>query len=253
LNFRDIAKSTTKIAIAPLVNDPVIAATINETVDLLFNVIPTGKKDDILTVISDRLAFLEKNHIDLKELEKDEVFQSVLYTSIPILMRAHQKEKLEAVFNSITNVPLTNIAENYRFIFLNLIDKYNEWHLRILKALGEPELYLDLPLEGNPLAYLESNFILLNEKNRVYTLRNFCLDITDVTRERFLLLLFPELRKDKVFFRIILNDLINDQLINEGLLKSVPTHHLIHPCTTEFGKSFIESIQDPNTIIDSIK
>lgn len=253
MNFRDIVKSTSKVAIAPLVNDPVFAATINEAIDLLFNAIPVRKKDDILTVIGERLAFLEENHVDLKELEKDEVFQSVLYTSIPILMKAHQKEKLEAVFNSVTNVPLTNIDENYRFIFLNLIDKYNEWHLRILRALGEPELHLDLSLEGNPLAYLESNFILLSEQSRVYTLRNSCLDITDVTRERFLLLLFPELRKDKVFFNIILNDLINDQLINEGLLRSIPTHHLIHPCTTEFGKSFIESIQDPDRIIDSIK
>lgn len=253
MNFRDIAKSTTKVAIAPLVNDPVFAATINEAIDLFFNVIPTNKKDDILVAISERLKFLEENHVDLKELENNEVFQSVLYTSIPILMRAYQKEKLEAVFNSITNVPLTNIDENYRFIFLNLIDKYNEWHLRIFRALAEPEFYLDVPLSENPRIYLEADFSILTEKDKVYTLRNSCLDITSASRDRFLLVLFPELKKDKIFFDIILNDLVNDRLVNEGVLKSIPTHPLIASCSTEFGTHFLNSIKDPHSIFNSPK
>ncbi len=253
MNFRDIAKSTTKVAIAPLVNDPVFAATINEAVDLLFNVIPTNKKDDILVAIGDRLTFLEENHIDLKELENNEVFQSVLYTSIPILMRAYQKEKLEAVFNSITNIPLTNIDENYRFIFLNLIDKYNEWHLKIFRALAEPEFYLDIPLSGNPRTYLEADFSILTEKDKVYTLRNSCLDITNASRDRLLLVLFPDLKKDKIFFDIILSDLVNDRLVNAGVLKSVPTHPLAASCATEFGAHFLESIKDPQLIVNSSK
>src|SRR5206468_713468 len=66
-------------------------------------------------------------------------FTSTFIHATLIAMRTHQEEKLEALRNAVINSALPKAPEDdLQLMFLNLIDQFGEWHIRLLKFYSNP-------------------------------------------------------------------------------------------------------------------
>lgn len=91
--------------------------------------------------LGERLDRLEKEiNVDFEKLSKDDSFIDKVMYATQIAMRNHSEEKREALRNVILNSALPNPPEEaIQQMFLNFIDLFTEWHLRILKLVDNPE------------------------------------------------------------------------------------------------------------------
>ncbi|HDR7596396.1 TPA: hypothetical protein QCX59_005702, partial [Bacillus mycoides] len=85
------------------------------------------------------LHALEKKEFNISELANNEGFLTVDMHAYLIALKTHQKEKRIVLMNSISNTPALGIEENEKLMFLNYIDQFNKWYLKILSFLKSPE------------------------------------------------------------------------------------------------------------------
>jgi hypothetical protein len=75
----------------------------------------------------------------IENLAGDPQFVSILMQASMAALRTHQQEKLEALKNAVLNSALpTRPEDDMQFIFLQHVDSFTEWHLRILAFLQDP-------------------------------------------------------------------------------------------------------------------
>lgn len=80
------------------------------------------------------------NDVALKKLEQDPLFRTILRRAAWSAINDHQTEKLKALRNAVLNSACSiNVNENYQLMFLNLIDRMTELHLRVLIFLSDPK------------------------------------------------------------------------------------------------------------------
>jgi hypothetical protein len=79
------------------------------------------------------------NEIDFSKLDQDPLFQTILRRAAWAAMNDHQKEKLKALRNAVINSARSiHLDENRQLLFLNLIDRMTELHVRVLIFLRDP-------------------------------------------------------------------------------------------------------------------
>ena len=80
------------------------------------------------------------NELDLNNLEHDPLFQTILRRAAWAAINDHQKEKLKALRNAVLNSARSiDLDENRQLMFVNLIDRMTELHLRVLIFLRDPK------------------------------------------------------------------------------------------------------------------
>ena len=86
------------------------------------------------------LELMENRGLNFEELQSNEDFMdTVLYASL-IAFRTSQSEKRKALRNAVLNAALPNPpVHSLQQMFLNFIDVFTEWHLRILKLFQAPK------------------------------------------------------------------------------------------------------------------
>jgi len=102
------------------------------------------RRDAWMTELFTRLTMLEEQveGFKIENLAKNEEFISTLLYATQVAMRTHQREKLEALQNIVTNSAIGITAnENFQVIFLNIIDRYTPLHLLILRFVENPGLF----------------------------------------------------------------------------------------------------------------
>ncbi len=105
-----------------------------------------------------------------EELAKNEAFITTLLHAIQAATRSHQKEKLKSLRNAVLNSALPSAPdEDMQLIFINLLDSFTAFHLKLLFVLDDPEK---------------------------------CIPDAE-SRERA----FPEIEKNREFYTMVLNDL----------------------------------------------
>lgn len=188
---------------------PVAGPVLSELFGRVFEDPANKRRENIILGISDRVKKLEEDGFDLKDLSTNEEFLSIVIQAYNIAMKTHQEEKRIALLNAISNTPkLTSIDENEKMMFLNYIDYFNEWHLRIL-------LFLDSPYD----------FLSFKSGSRASALE----------------IAYPDLKDKSDFYGQIVKDLYNRGLIQfESLFGKV--FDATAPGTTEYGVTFIDYI-----------
>ena len=87
-----------------------------------------------------------------ESLKENPTFISVMLQASQAALRAHQEEKLTALRNSVLNAAAgVEIDEDLQAIFLNLIDTFTPWHLRVLAVLYEPARFFPEPVPGDAI------------------------------------------------------------------------------------------------------
>ena len=150
---RDYTPPTTSVgdrfhtlAKAVLSSVPVVGGAASE----LFHTIVTPplekRRSKWMEEVGIGLAKLEQNGVlKLNDIIENEVFISTLMSASQSALITHQKEKLEALKNAAINSVLPGAPEeSTQQIFINLVDRYTEWHIRILRLFNSPPKYSEI-------------------------------------------------------------------------------------------------------------
>jgi hypothetical protein len=111
-------------------------------------IIPSLDKRRInwLNDLASRLINLEKriNNFKVSDLSKNQLFLTVITQATQIAIRNHQDEKLEVLRNVVINStrPLFGDYSLY-LMFLQWIDAFTPWHIRILNYLASPSMIIE--------------------------------------------------------------------------------------------------------------
>lgn len=194
----------------------------------LFNKIiapPLAKRRDawIESIESDlKDVAMKIEGFDLVKLQDDPVFVTTVLHATQTALRAHQKEKLVALRNAVINSALSRAPDDdLQLMFLNFIDKFTVWHLKILDLLNDPSDYAHSRGMNFPDWHMGGVSTVIEH-------------------------VFPELKGRREFY-----DLINKDLISSGLLMDSSLHGtmtgsgMLQSRSTAIGKKFISFISKP--------
>jgi hypothetical protein len=144
-NARDAIRAV--LSVVPMAGGPLQVAF-----EALFAAPIEKRKEEWLKKLADVVTELgaRVDGLTPDRLVQDEVFVTVIMQSSQIALRNHQAEKLEALRNAVLNTVLSTIDEDEKFIFLRLIDQLAPVHLRLLKFLDDPRIWMETHGINNP-------------------------------------------------------------------------------------------------------
>lgn len=132
---RDIAHSVAKAGLGSI---PVAGNAAAEFFQLLVQPPLERRRDEWMRDVSDRLRKLEEEGL-IEKLQNNEQFISTVMQASQISMRTHQQEKREALRNAVINsAKAISPDENMQQMFLNFVDDFTEWHIRLLRLFNAP-------------------------------------------------------------------------------------------------------------------
>ncbi|MCL4261738.1 MAG: hypothetical protein KJ069_00915 [Anaerolineae bacterium] len=166
----------------------------------------------------------EDQGVKLEELQTNDIFIDTVLHATQIALRNSQSEKREALKNAIINAALPNPPdESVQLMFLNLVDTFTVWHLRILRLFQNPQNWFT---ENNkPIPTFGISSLL----------------------SRLLTIAYPELGNQREFY-----DLIISELDAKGLYSGGSTHAMMSATgafekrTTDLGDKFLQFITTPS-------
>ena len=181
------------------------------------------RQEDWLSDLAARLAALEEaRRLDREHLGQDEAFLDAVARGIQAAMRTGQAEKREALRNAALNIALgTTPDEGERELFLDMVERFTAWHLRLLKAFQDPGMWARV----HAVLYEPA---------------------MSSTRDAFLEAAFPELRSKSDFYSRVWSDLFQARLVNSdqlGVTASVEAWK--NRATTILGDRFLDFIAEP--------
>jgi len=202
---------------------PVAGAAATELLNLLITPPLEKRREKWMTEIGMILKKLEENKgIDLESLRDNDIFIDTVLVATQAALRTSEKGKIEYFKNVIINSALSEQPEQSLIqIFLNLIETFTIWHIKILKFFDDPK------------TWFHSN----NRKisNYIY------LGLSDILEDAY-----PELKVKADFYNLIWLDLSRAGLHNTGSLKGIiSSSGLLVSRTTDLGKQFLDFISNP--------
>jgi len=91
-----------------------------------------------------RLRQLEARGLDLQSLSSNDEFIDAVMQASYIALKTSEREKLNALKNAISNIAVgTSIEKTLCQIFLNLIDTFTPWHIKILAFYDNPKNWFE--------------------------------------------------------------------------------------------------------------
>ena len=157
-----------------------------------------------------------------EEIFNNERFITTFIQASRSAIRTHQAEKREALRNAVLNSALRNEPdEDLQAIFLELIDRFTPWHLRILKYFDDPEGWLKRDSRDHRLPSMDGAGQVLEDA-------------------------YPELRGEKEFYGLLVADMAAAGLMQGGFLGTTMTvQGIIARRTTNIGCHFLKFISAP--------
>ena len=143
--------------------------------------------------------------------------------NLTLAIKTSEKEKIKLYQNVLINSTREELPEKSEIqIFLNLIESFTIWHIKILI------------LYDNPTEWFKKN-------GKIVT-NNMMGSLSDVLEDAY-----PELKGENEFYNLIWNDLSRAGLHNTSSLGGmISSSGMMANRTTVFGKKFIEFIKSKN-------
>ena len=172
--------------------------------------------------IGERLARLESHgDINLSELQNNPEFVDSVIKTTQYALRTSEAEKIGYFRNALLNTAIGESPEQSESqIFLNLLDSYTIWHVRILKLFDNPSRWFEINKIAPPQNVMGGGLKIVLETA------------------------FPELKGRNDFCNLVWEDLKRAGLHNSGSLGVMMTGSgLLQNRTTEFGRRFLQFIE----------
>lgn len=196
----------------------------------LFNAIVTPvlerRRNQWMERVGEALRRLEDNRgINLEELRNNDIFIDIVMQASQSAVRNSQEDKQKALRNAVLNSALPYPPEDaLQQMFINFIDTFTRWHIKILKFLADP------PSGG---INLQGDYPIIHQTSLNYSLEDT----------------FPELKGRQPFYDQILHDLSLRGLIN---LSAMDTSHemattggILSIQIKDLGKQLMDFITSP--------
>lgn len=201
---------------------PYVGAPAAELLSLLVASPLEKRREKWMTDVGERLRKLEKERIiDLEKLQNNDLFADMVLQATHHAIKTSEIEKLLYFRNAIANTAIGNSPDKaIAQVYLNLLDRYTVWHMRLLSLFDNPELWLNRNGVAKPNATMGSLALVLKAA-------------------------FPELAHRHEFYNLVWNELERDGMHKSGSLQTmVSSAGMFAPRLTEFGKGFLRFIAD---------
>ncbi len=207
------------------------------------------RRNEWLQNLADRLEKLEESGaVDLEQLGSNEAFVTSVMHATQAALRSHQHEKLTALRNAVINAALPSSPEEWiQQVFVQLVDAFTVWHLRILAFLQNPKAW----------------FLDHGRQPPEFTSTRMMIDL--------LVAAYPELNGQSQLYNLVESDLRSKDLISGGRLTEPYDQAVLIAQmasakqrgavsmmqlsdnywnrTTEFGNQFLRFITDPADVV----
>ena len=217
---QDIAYAATKAAVGSV---PIVGAAASEILGLIVTAPLEKRRNKLLTEIGERLKALEEaSRLDLGTLADNQLFLDTVLQATTYALKTSEEEKISAFKNAIINTALNQTPdETVSQIFLNLLDNFTSWHIRILDLFNNPEEWF---------------------KTHNRTFPNY----TSAGLSTVLGHAYPELKEQNELSNIIWGDLKRAGLHNSGdtLGGTMTASGLMSQRTTDMGRRFLRYIKE---------
>jgi hypothetical protein len=201
---------------------PIIGSLAVEVFGLLVTPPLEKRRAEWMNEIAQKLIDLEiKQQINFEELQHNDQFIDVVLQATTYALKTSEKDKINAFQNAIMNTAVGETpGETISQIFLNQLDSFTVWHIKILKFIDDPRLWFQRA-NITPPDYISGS------------LASVLFDA------------FPELRSQHDMVQIIWNDLRSAGLHSTGDLNTIMSSAgMMSGRTTSLGKKFLKYISD---------
>jgi len=214
---KDIAHSIVKGGLGAI---PVFGSLATEIFGLILTPPLEKRRAEWMNEISVKLKELEENKtINFEELQNNEQFIDVVLQSTTLALRTSDKEKIKAFQNAVLNTATGDSPDQtLSQIFLNQLDSFTIWHIKVLKFIDSPKLWFE-SAGKTPPSYMAGS-------------------ISAVIK-----VAFPELKNQDDLLDIIWNDLSTAGFHRtSGIKSTISGDGVLNERTTTIGKQFIQFI-----------
>jgi hypothetical protein len=161
----DVAHAVTKAGLSAI---PIIGGPAVELFQLVMQPPLEKRRAEWMQRVGEGLKALEESGLDIETLGENEEFVSAVMQASQIALRTHQEEKLEALGNATLNVASGQAPdEALQLMFLNFVDAFTEWHIRVLKLFEAPPGQSGI-MAGGLSHVLENSFPELKGRREFY-------------------------------------------------------------------------------------
>lgn len=172
--------------------------------------------------VGERLRIFEsEGRIDLQKLPENPLFVDTVVQATFHAMKTSETQKITYFKNVIENTALGESPQkSISQVYLNLLDRYTLWHLKVLFLFDDPAQWFDTSGIQRPTLVMGSlSYVLVTA--------------------------FPELKDQKSFYNLIWAELERDGMHNSGSLQTtISRGGMFERRTTDFGKGFINFIKE---------
>lgn len=126
------------------------------------------RRNEWMKEVGEMLQSLEKNGVNLDDLQSNEQFITAVMQASSAALRTHKVEKLAALRNAVQHIAVgQGPEETTQHLLLSFIDEFSEMHLRVLIFADAPKLRAGISVGG--LGHvLEENIPVLRGQRGLY-------------------------------------------------------------------------------------
>jgi hypothetical protein len=206
---------------------PFVGGSITEAWVGFFSSPLVRRREEWLRDLAVAVAELQKivPELSIEALQQNEVFISAVLNATSIALRTHNREKLTALRNgALCSVANASISEDEQALFMNYVDEFTPWHLRLLQVFHDPNSHFQD--RGLKPWLIEQNGSMWSTSKDIFL---------------FLGQALPELESEHQFREVLVYDLGVRRLIpiTQVFNQKLPD---IGPYTTITGKKFVQFI-----------
>jgi len=211
------------------------------------------RRDGFVNRLAERLLALEHaGLLRISELGTNEAFLDVVLHATTLALRTKSAEKRTALRNACLNAALpSGLEEAWQLVFLNLIDRFTEWHIRVLKFANDPNTWLARArISPPPISVkkrVEPGPPMEGPPGEPYEIDEY------MTREQLLTVAFPVFAEDGALLEHVWKELVSAELVVGELghpAAGPAAHHArrhdsFRIGTTQRGSQLISFIEEP--------
>lgn len=212
------------VARAGLGSIPIVGAAATELFQKLLGPPFERRRNKWMNQVASGLTELERlAQLNIEILAENDAFIDAVLIASQAAMRTNQEEKLDALRNAVLNAALPNPPdESTQQLFLNLLESFTVWHLRILHLFADSSKWLHD--NGKPV----QQYYITASLSKV------------------LLTAFPELTHERPFYDQIIKDLHVRGLFGTDSIHAMMSGSGVYAKqTTSFGDRFLNFFLSP--------
>lgn len=201
---------------------PVLGSAATELFGLIITPPIDQRRNEWMNQVADKLKELEqKSKIDFNALKHNQQFIDVILHASSLAIKTSEQEKILALKNAVINTALDEQPNSTKIqVFLNLIDNFTIWHIKILHFFDDPKEWFAKAQQTPPNLMIGS-------------------------MHRVLIEAYPELKKESELLNLIWRDLHNAGLHNSSELKATMSgDSVLSRRTSKLGKEFLDFIRE---------